>query len=130
MEEIILLVLSFVGELLIESLAYFPWDIFMGSYERKKEGEINTFGWCVISLFFGIGIGYVSLLLLPKIIFQYSWLRILNLILAPLIAGAIAVNMSKRREQKELTTNNKLHYLIGFLFTLGLVSVRYVLSKK
>lgn len=130
MEEIIVLMLSFVGELLIESLVYFPWDIFMASYERKKEGEINKFGWCVISLFFGIGIGYVSLLLLPKIIIQYSWLRILNLILAPLIAGAIAVNMSKRREQKELTTNNKLHYLIGFLFTLGLVSVRYVLSKK
>jgi len=130
LEEIIVLVLSFVGELLIESLMYFPWDIFMASYERKKEGEINNFGWFAISLFFGIGIGYVSLRLLPKIIIQYSWLRILNLILAPLIAGAIAVNMSKRREQKELTTNNKLHYLIGFLFTLGLVSVRYVLSQK
>jgi hypothetical protein len=130
MEELIILVLSFIGELLIESLIYFPWDLFIGSYERKNEGKLNTFGWCVVSLFLGIGMGYASTLIFPNIIFDYTWLRIINLLVAPLLAGALAVKMSKRREQKDLTTNNKLHYLVGFLFTLGLVGARYVLAQK
>lgn len=130
MEEVILFVLSFLGELLLESLAYFPWDLFVISYEKRKDGEINRFGWCLLSLILGIGLGSASTLIYSKIILDAGWLRIANLILAPLLAGAIAVKMSRRREQKEITTNNKFHYLIGFLFTLGLVATRYVMAVK
>ena len=130
MEELIVFILSFVGELLVEILLYFPWDLFVGSYERKKDEELNVFGWCILSLLIGIGVGAFTVFVVPNIIFDSSWLRITNLILAPFIAGFIALKMSKRRGQKHLNSNNKLHYLVGFLFTFGLVCTRYVMAIK
>lgn len=130
MEEILVIIVSFVGEILLESLLYFPWDIFITSFEKRKEGELNRVGWGFGSLFIGMAIGAISVKLFSDAILPFSWLRILNLILAPLFAGIIALRMSKRRNQKNLTSDNKLHYLIAFLFTLGMIGTRLVLTTK
>ncbi len=130
MEEILFIIISFVGQLLLESLLYFPWDIFMVSYEKKREGDINTFGWLFISLIIGIAVGAASVAILSSAVIPISWLRVINLIVAPFLAGAVALRMSKRRNQKGLTSNNKLHYLVSFFFTLGILGIRFVLTTK
>lgn len=115
---------------MIDSLIYFPWDIFVVSYERKREGELNKLGWWLLSLILGIVVGWLSLAIVQEVVLQNTWLRILNLILAPFMAGIIALKMSRRRHRKALITDNKFHYLVGFLFTLGFVAARYVLGVK
>jgi len=130
MEEVLFIILSFLGELFVESLLYFPWDIFMVSYEKRREGSINKFGWAFISLLVGLFIGWISVLLFSSAMLPFSWLRLVNLIAAPLIAGTIALRMSKRRNQKSLSSDNKFHYLIAFLFTLGLLGIRFILTIK
>lgn len=129
MEEIILAALSFIGELLVELLVYFPWDLFIGSHERKS-GGLNPFGWIVVSVFTGMLAGYLSTLFLPGILIKYSWLRIINLMFAPFGVGAISLEMSKRRKKRELISNHKLHYLSGFFITFAIAGTRYVLATK
>ena len=130
MEEIIIIVISFIGELFIESLLYFPWDIFMVSYEKRREGNINKFGWSFASLLVGMLIGWISVLLFSSAMLPFSWLRVVNLIVAPLIAGSLALRLSKRRNKKSLSSDDKFHYLIAFLFTLGLIGIRLLLTTK
>ena len=130
MEELILVILTFVGEILLESLIYFPWDIFMVSREKKKDGELNAFGWLLISLFAGMAVGGISVWILSSAMLLFSWLRVANLLIAPLLAGGFALRMSKRRNQKEIDSNNKLHYFIAFVFTAGVIGVRFVLTTK
>lgn len=130
MEEILIVVITFLGQLLLESLLYFPWDMFVIFHEKYRGGKYNKFGWALISLLVGMTVGIISVGIFSDAVLPFSWLRVLNLIVAPFLAGALALRMSRRRNQKELTSDNKLHYLVAFLFTLGLLGVRFVFTAK
>lgn len=130
MEEALIVIITFLAQLLLESLVYFPWDILLVLRERRREGKSNKYGWALISLLMGTIIGGVSVGLFSNAVLPFSWLRVLSLVVAPFLAGALALRMSRRRNQKKLTSDNKLHYLVAFLFTLGFLGVRFVFAIK
>ena len=130
MEEIIIITLYFLGEVILNALIYLPGDIFLSIHELNKDDKLNILPWAILSLFLGIITGFISIALLSSAILPFSWLRVINLIASPLLSGTIALQMSKLRNNKNKQSNNKLHYLVGFLFTFGFVCVRIALTTK
>ena len=130
MEEILIVIITFLGKLLIESLLYFPLDIFIIFREKYGGVKADRFGWVLLSLLAGIVIGGVSVVLFSNAVLPFGWLRVLSLIMAPFLAGAIALRMSRRRNQKHLNSDNKLHYMAAFLFTLGLLGIRFIFTTR
>ena len=130
MEELIVLILYYVGEILLQSIMFFPWKLVITSRENKADYQLNTFGWLFLSLLVGIGFGYISILILPSAVLSHGWLRLANLIIAPSLAGAIAVKLSASRQKKGKVSEKRFHFIMAFVFTLGVVCTRIVMSAK
>lgn len=126
MEELLVLVL----EVLVEALIYFPWDIFLYTREVSKQGSPGVLGWSFGSLFVGSLVGGITLLLVPHVLLTSSSLRILSLFLSPILSGAVAARLASKRAKSKGIVEVRTHFWGAFMFTMGIVVVRFTFATR
>lgn len=80
-------------------------------------------------LIFGATAGGLSLWLFPEAFIDSEWLKLLNLVCTPIIAGATMAMLGawRRRKDQELIRLDRFGY--GFLFALAMTIVRFVWAE-
>ncbi|WP_374350232.1 hypothetical protein [Chitinimonas sp.] len=122
MEEILIVILKFVLELLLELFGYVPFD-----WETDDDSShISQFGrWLCI----GGLLGGLSLLLIKHALLAYPGLRIANLLLAPPASAFFAWYLAPLRRPQITAFHRTRSFWRAFAFSLGLVAVRFIYAK-
>ena len=125
MEEVLVVVLQGLVEFLVEMLIYFgidlPW--------RRDDGRAGC-GWVVLLLLLGAGCGWAADLLWPRLLLPYFWLRLANLAVAPLAAGALSWAVADRRRRRGAALIPVSHFWSAFAFTLAFNVVRFAFGQR
>ena len=74
---------------------------------------------------FGALAGSISLWVLPSLFISADWLRVLNLVATPLVAGLMMERLGAWREQRNQATIRLDTFAYGFVFALAMALVRY-----
>jgi hypothetical protein len=128
MEELITLILQFVIEVLFESFTYLPFEWATTRRERPQRDWI--LGPCVGWLVGGACLGGLSLLIVPHTVLRHPWMRIANLIVAPLISATLAKWLARYRQQRTATVDPQHQFWYAFWFSLGITAIRFVYASK
>ncbi len=124
MEDILVVIIQFVIEVILNILTSFPWDLV--SYRYEKEENNNTVSKCFWLLILGFFVGFLSLLVSHKSWVSKPYLRIANLIISPILAGYISVKVAQFIHIKKEDVWPKRHFWYSFCLCLGYVMVRFV----
>ncbi|HQR05757.1 MAG TPA: hypothetical protein PLN21_02990 [Gemmatales bacterium] len=130
MEEVVVLILQVYFEIFFNAIISLPFDWVFSSLHSEQEQE-NIKG-CIYPILFvivGAGCGWVSLLILPKLLIAIPALRLVNLIFAPLMSGGMAVYLASWRQKEGKLNYSLLHFFNAFFFTLAFVGVRWAYSR-
>ena len=127
MEEVIVVILQIFFEVFFNAIVSLPFDWFFG----WKELEGCQWGCAYPFLFVGLGAGcgWVSLLILPKLLIPLMGLRLLNLVLAPTLAESMSAYIASVRTKKHDKNLMAIHFMNSFLFTLAFAGVRLAYAK-
>jgi ABC-type molybdate transport system permease subunit len=128
MEELILLALAEIGSFIFNAILYFPWDMLMAVFEEKSRKPIYIVA-IILTILVAVALAKLSVWILDEPIIPFGWARLINLCLAPFVAGYIALRMSRRRGNRGKHSNSKFHYFVAFVFTLAFVATRYVATS-
>ncbi len=130
MEEVIVVILQVFFEIFFNAIISLPFEWLFTSFQ-SKEGQQNVKGCIYPFLFIIVGAvcGWLSLMLLPKLLIAIPALRLVNLIFAPFMAGGMAVYLATKRSQGEKKIGSTLHFFNSFFFTFAFVAVRWAYSR-
>jgi hypothetical protein len=128
MEELIALILQFVIEVLFESFTYLPFEWATTRGERPLRDAIT--GPCVGWLVGGACLGGLSLLIVPHTVLHQPWMRIANLIAAPLVSATVAKWLAQYRQQSNPSVVPQHQFWYAFWFSLGTTAIRFVYASK
>jgi hypothetical protein len=128
MEDIIVAILQFLFEFLLEIFSYTPFDWPFTSRNSPEPDAIagKCFCWFIV----GCGLALVSMLFLKHTWITLSALRIANLVLAPITSAYISQAIARRRNRRNPFINPRNHFWQAFWFTLGIVSVRFAYAVR
>jgi hypothetical protein len=121
MEELLVIIIQFFIEVIVQVIFELPFDLFKSKTSEKTE---KNFIIAILYVFAGVVVGCISLWVFPNSLIQNSWLRCVNLIVAPLISYSLSKRLSKNKEN----VNPIIQARFAFLFTFSLVAVRLVYS--
>jgi|SRR5581483_12194101 len=122
---------QFVGELLLqlfaETLAEFGLEAIREAIRPSKPGRpiVAAVGYVLLGALFA----WISLWPFPHSFAHHAWLRLVNLIIAPAIAGLAMVALGQwriNRGQAELYLHR---FGYGFLFALTFALVRFAFTR-
>lgn len=122
MEELLVLVIQFVVEVLIDFLIYLPFDWPAGRTTRA--GDQSGCGLLALYLFLGGLVGGLSLLAVPRLMLHSEPLRLTNLFVSPVVSGGSAYGLAAWRRSHGAAANPRTHFWTGFLFVLAFGAVR------
>ena len=128
MEEVLVLIVQFVVEVLVETLVYLPFDLPLSRDE--KSGERKGCGWHFLYLMMGGVVGGLSLLVAPRLLIHSAPLRVANLLVAPVVAGGLSWALAVRRRSRGAEVCPRTHFWTGFWFVLAFSSVRLAYSAR
>jgi hypothetical protein len=122
-EAILQLLVEIVLQVFGEALAEFGGHCVASAFERRPNSWMAAIGYAIL----GAGIGVFSAWLVPALI-NSPTLRIANLVITPLIAGATTsmIGRWRRRREQELIRLDRFAY--GYLFALSMALARLYLS--
>lgn len=123
MEDLIIAILQFLFEFIVEVISYLPLD--WPSRSRSRPESENLSGTCALWFIVGCGLACISLLFLKHTWISHPALRIANLILAPITSAFIAEAVARRRSRHNRFIIPRNHFWQSFWFTLGVVTVRF-----
>lgn len=127
MEEILLIILHFLFEVVLQILVELPFDWFVGMRESKASQDSRPGRWYFVSILLGGAIGALSLWLFPNSLIQSSAGRVAYLVCAPVISAACALLLSRFRVSRSKDwINPRLHAWCAFWFTLALILIRFI----
>jgi hypothetical protein len=126
--EVLLAVIQLAAELMLqialEALAELGLRSVLEPFRRPEPPHpvLALVGYAI----FGALAGAISLWLFPTLFIKTGWLRVLNLVLTPLLAGAAmaAIGAWRRRRDEELIRLDRFTY--GVTFALAMALVRFV----
>ena len=126
MIELFVALIQFLIEVVVQAIISIPFDCSCRAWE-KQQGEIFWFGF----FFFVIGgmVGGVLSGLVPPLV-HAPVPRVAGLFASPILAGVIGFKIAKwQSENRNPMIIPKHYFWYTLLFTLGLVSVRFVYAK-
>jgi hypothetical protein len=87
---------------------------------RGRDHELTAVQEAAWSVMTGIAAGVLTVLLVPHLAIRLHWLQILNLLLAPLVAGFLVERVRAWRESRREFSREVAGYaaLFGFAFAL------------
>lgn len=120
-------VLQFLGELLLQACSELLAELFGRSLFEPFRRPKPLHPWLAALgyLIFGAMAGGLSLWLLPVLFISAPWLRLINLLLTPLIAGLLMARLGSWRRRQEQETSRLDTFSYGFLFALAMALVRF-----
>lgn len=129
MEELLIVIVQFLFETVLEGILFLPFDWLSDAADRKSEPVSNKTAAVVAAAVGGGVIGALSLLVMPHTWIRSPVLRVCNVLLAPVIsAGCAWFIASHRRGRRRISPH--IHALFGFTFTLLFVLVRLVWAER
>jgi hypothetical protein len=126
-EEIVLVLLQLVGELLVEILIYLPFD---WPLPKTRDLERTGPGVAILYVLLGATLGGLSIAVLPDVLLPYGWLRLLNLVLAPLVCGAVSWQVARWRARGSRGTRPRNHFWYGAGFVFAFATVRFIFATR
>jgi hypothetical protein len=128
MEDLLIATLQFLFEFAVEVLSNVPFD--WPSSRRTWPEKEGIAGECFIWFIVGGVLAYISTLLLKYTWISFSWLRIVNLVLAPITSALISQAIARRRSRHNPNIVPRNHFWRAFWFTLGIVTVRFAYAVR
>lgn len=128
MEEIVALLIQFVLEIGLQLFGSIGVDALTTS-RRHGDKEDTGCGWLILFVVVGAICAGISLLFAPNLILPNLGLRVVNLIVAPLLAGVLSYSVARY-----VWTRKKLeprhHFWRGFWFALAFGVVRFAYAHR
>lgn len=116
------LVAEFVLQVLVEALAELGLRSLGEPFRRKPTHPVlAAVGYALL----GGVMGGVSLWLMPGHFIEVEWLRMLNLFVTPLAAGAVMAGIGAWRRRNEQTPILLDRFGYGFIFAFAMSAVRF-----
>lgn len=128
MEEVLVLILQFLFELVLNVFTFSSFD-FPSQRRRLPEPEV-IWGWGLVWFLVGACVGAVSLLVFNHAIINWSVLRIVNLVVSPVVSAYLSQVVAVRRAQSNPNINPRNHFWYAFWFTLGVAIVRFAYVSR
>jgi hypothetical protein len=121
MEDLIIVIVQFTFEVIGSAFIGSPF----GFNARKPTQPESTSGSDqVVFALAGALLGYVSAYLLPLKLLPYSWLRLLNLVVAPIAGGYVAKAIAIYRGKADPLIEPQVHFWNAFSFILPFALLR------
>jgi len=122
MEFLLELLFEFFGELFLQLFG----EMFGGAFKaawyklRGRDHELTAAQETAWSVVTGIAAGILTVLVVPHLAIRLHWLQILNLLLAPVVAGLLVERLRAWRESRREFSVEVAGYaaLFGFAFAL------------
>jgi hypothetical protein len=134
LEVLITVALQFAFELVFQIIVWLPWDVLLWwGYERPTKQELREPPDWPIPLggaLWGAMLGGLSLVIMPRTVLAVAWVRVGNLVIAPLVCGALAIAIARRRKTPSLPPKIGLHFWFAFAFTMLFVATRFAWAKR
>jgi hypothetical protein len=128
MEDLLIALLQFLAEFLLEILSWIPFDWPLGSHGVTEPDSITEK--CICWFIIGCGLAVISFLFLRHTWISHPALRITNLFLAPISAAYLSEAFAWRRSRRNSNIIPRHHFWTTFWFTLGLVAVRFAYAIR
>jgi hypothetical protein len=128
MEEILAIFLQFLIEFAADILIGTPLDALFSQSKRPEPERIA--GMCFIWLMMGGAIAGLSLMAFPHTLISIPALRVINLGLAPAVAGLLSQVIARRRARRNSVIVPRKHFWLTLCFTLGFVLIRFVYAVR
>jgi hypothetical protein len=125
--QIVWWIVQFLGELLLQAFGELIAELIgRGVKEPFRRPEpIHPWLAAIGYGIFGAIAGAISLWVLPSLFISAQWLRIVNLIVTPLVAGLMMERLGAWREMKDQETIRLDTFTYGFVFALSMALVRF-----
>lgn len=127
MEEFLIVILQAMFEIVWQSLFYFPFDLPSSGSGRKDEG---LWGWLALFVVVGTLAGILLTLWQPHVLLPFAWLRIVNLVLGPVLAGSVSYWLAKQRQKRDECVMPWKHFAYASAFTTGVVTIRFIMAAR
>lgn len=127
MEEVLVVLIQFLFEVVFNAIVSQPFSWFMGW--REVEGDGPSCLVPVVFMIVGGVVAWLSLLILPKLLIPLVFLRVINLIFAPVFAGGLSAYLATLRDKQATRVQVRRQFMNTFLFTLAFVAVRWAYSQ-
>ncbi|WP_457282404.1 hypothetical protein [Polaromonas sp. P5_D5] len=122
MEFLLELLFEFFGELFLQLFGEFFGGVFKAAWYKLhgRDHELTPVQEAAWSVATGVGAGLLTVLVVPHLAIRLHWLQILNLLLAPLLAGLLVERARAWRESRREFSVEVAGYaaLFGFAFAL------------
>lgn len=125
--QIVWWIAQFLGELLLQVFGELIAELIGRSVREpfRRPKPIQTWMAAIGYGIFGAIAGIISLWVLPSLFISAEWLRIVNLIATPLVAGLVMERLGAWREMKDQETIRLDTFSYGFVFALSMALVRF-----
>jgi hypothetical protein len=130
MEEVVVVILQVFFEIFFNAIISLPFEwLFSSRYSELENQNVKGCLYPILFISVGAGCGWVSLLILPKLLIAIPALRLVNLIFAPLMSGAMAIYLASWRQNESKQDHVAIHFFNAFFFTMAFVGVRWAYSR-
>lgn len=130
MEEVLIILLQILFEVGLEMLCWVSADFTAWSIERNKKPGSFGCGTMFVMFLIGAACGGIMNWIYERPLLPYDWLRIVNLVVGPLLAGGAGWLIAEWRRRRGTTISPSLHFWIGFCFVLGFDLIRFIYARR
>jgi hypothetical protein len=127
-EEALVVIVQFIVEVLLQVLIYLPFDLPLR--RDAKTDERSGPGWLVLYVVAGGAVGGLSLLVAPHLLIHTVPLRLANLVVAPVVAGALSWWLADVRRSRGAVTQPLTRLWTAFWFVLAFSGVRLAYAAR
>ena len=120
MEEVVAVLFQVFFELAIQMLGS-PGISWATGNDKFDKGC----GYFFLHAFAGGSLGWISTLIAPQLVLPFVWMRIANLIVAPLVSGAISYGFASWAKSRGSKWDPKTHFIHGALFAFMFGAARF-----
>lgn len=128
MEELLVILIQVLVEIVLDCLIYLPWDT--SFYKSGKAVDNSGCAMCFAYLSVGAACGWLSLLIVPKLVLGRSVFRLGSLILNPMVAGASAWALATLRNNPTRKLRPPIHFFFAFCFVLAFGAIRLAYGTR
>jgi hypothetical protein len=123
-EEIVVVIFQVFFELLIQLFGSSGIQWATGN-DKVDKGCLFVF----LHASVGGGIGWLSTVIAPQLILPYSWMRLGNLLVAPLVSGGISYGFATYAKSRGNDWDPPTHFLHGALFAFMFGAARLAFGE-